>query len=57
MLPASATPSIAGVEYFVSVIAVVIIGFAGAIVSTVRFNALDADEIFPAASFAVTVKA
>ena len=56
MLPASATPSIAGVESFVSDVVVVIIGFAGAVVSTVRFNALDASEMFPAASVAVTVK-
>ena len=33
----------------------VIAGFAGVVVSTVRFNALDAAEIFPAASVAVTV--
>ena len=57
MLPASATPSIVGVALFVSVVVVVIIGLAGAVVSTVRFNALDASEIFPAASSAVTVKA
>ena len=56
MLPDSATPSIVGVESFVSDVVVVIIGLAGAIVSTVIFNALDAAEIFPAASVAVTVK-
>ena len=57
VLPASATPSIAGVGSLVKDVVVVIIGFAGAIVSTVRFNALDAAEIFPAVSVAVTVKA
>ena len=56
VLPSSATPSIVGVASFVSVVVVVIIGFAGAIVSTVMFSALDAAEIFPAASVAVTVK-
>ena len=55
VLPASAIPSIAGVESFVSAVVVVIIGLAGAVVSTVIFNALDAAEIFPAASVAVTV--
>ena len=57
VLPASAVPSIVGVASLVSVVVVVIIGLAGTIVSTVRFNALDAAEIFPAASVAVTVKA
>ena len=56
MLPASATPSIVGVESFVSAVVVEIIGLAGAVVSTVRFNALDASEMFPAASVAVTVR-
>ena len=57
VLPASATPSIAGVESFVSAVVVVIAGLAGAVVSTVRFNALDAAEMFPAASVALTVMA
>ena len=55
VLPASAIPSIVGVESFVSAVVVVIIGLAGAVVSTVIFNALDAAEMFPAASVAVTV--
>ena len=56
MLPASAIPSIVGVASFVSDVVVIIDGLPGAVVSTVRFNALDAAEIFPAASVAVTVK-
>ena len=56
MLPASAIPSIVGVASFVSDVVVVIDGLLGAVVSTVRFNALDAAEVFPAASVAVTVK-
>jgi hypothetical protein len=57
VLPASAIPSIVGVASFVSDVVVVIDGADGAVVSTVRFNALDAAEVFPAASVAVTVKA
>ena len=56
VLPASATPSIVGVESLVSDVVVVIDGWDGAVVSTVRFNALDTSEIFPASSVATTVK-
>ena len=56
MLPASAVPSIVGVASLVNDVVVVIAGCAGVVVSTVRFNALDAAEMFPAASVAVTVK-
>ena len=55
VLPASATPSIAGVESFVSVVVVVIDGCPGAVVSIVIDKASDS-EVFPAASSAVTVK-
>ena len=56
VLPASAVPSIVGVESSVSVVVVVIAGCAGAVVSTVMLRALDASEVFPAVSVAVTVK-
>ena len=36
---------------------VAITGCSGAVVSTVMLSALDADEVFPAATVAVTVKA
>ena len=57
VLPDSAVPIIIGVVLLVVVSVVVNVGAAGAVVSTVRFNALDAAEIFPIASVAVTVKA
>ena len=57
VLPASAVPIIIGVVSLVVVSAVVNVGAAGAVVSIVMLSALDAAEIFPAASFAVTVKA
>ena len=56
MLPASAVPSIVGVELFVSDVVVVIAGCAGAVASIVIDKASDAAEILPAASVAVTVK-
>ena len=56
VLPASAVPIIIGVVSLVVVSVVVNVGAVGAVVSTVRFNALDAAEVFPAASVAVTVK-
>ena len=56
VLSASAVPSIVGVASFVRAVVVIIAGCAGAVVSTVMFNALDAAEVFPAASVAVTVK-
>ena len=57
MLPASASPTISGVESFVVVFDVVIVGIFGAVASIVISKALDADEILPAASVAVTVRA
>ena len=57
VLPASAVPMMIGVVSLVVVSVVVNIGAAGAVVSTVMLNALDAEEVFPAASVAVTVKA
>ena len=41
---------------FVSVASVVIVGLSGAAVSIVISRALDADEILPAVSSAVTVR-
>ena len=55
VLPASAIPSISGVESLVSDMVDVIDGSLGAVVSTVMLSALDASEIFPAASVALTV--
>ena len=55
VLPASAVPMMIGVVSLVVVSVVVNVGAAGAVVSTVIFNALDAEEVFPAASVAVTV--
>ena len=57
VLPASAVPMMIGVVSLVVVSVVVNVGAAGGVVSTVRFKALDASEIFPAASVALTVKA
>ena len=57
VLPASAVPMIIGVVSLVVVSVVVNVGAAGAVVSTVMLSALDAEEVFPAASVAVTVKA
>ena len=56
VLPASAIPSIVGVESLVSVVVVVIDGLLGAAASTGIGKASDAAEVFPAASVAVTVK-
>ena len=56
MLPASAVPSITGVLSLVNSVSVVITGAAGAVVSIVNASAVDADEVFPAASVAVTVR-
>ena len=57
VLPASAVPSIVGVVSLVVVSVVVNVGVDGAVVSTVMLSALDAAEVFPAESVAVTVKA
>ena len=57
VLPASAVPMMIGVVSLVVVSVVVNVGAAGAVVSTVKLNALDAEEVFPAASVALTVKA
>ena len=57
VLPASAIPEITGVVSLVVVSAVVNVGAAGAVLSTVMLSALDAEEVFPASSVAVTVKA
>ena len=56
MLPASAVPAISGVGLFVNAVVVVITGASGAVVSIVNASAVEADEVFPAASVAVTVK-
>ena len=54
MLPASAVPCISGVLSFVNAVVVVITGASGAVVSIVNASAVEADEVFPAASVAVT---
>ena len=54
-LPASAVPSITGVELFVNSVDVVIDGVLGAVVSIVIANSLEAADSFPNASVAVTV--
>ena len=56
MLPASAIPSIVGVESLVNDVVVIIDGLPGAVASIVIDKALDAADIFPAASSDVTVK-
>ena len=56
VLPASATPSIAGVESFVSAVVVIIDGLPGAVASTVIDKASDAADTLFAASVAVTFK-
>ena len=56
MLPASAVPSIKGVLSLVNSVVVVIDGVLGAVVSIVNASAVDADEVFPASSVAVTVR-
>ena len=56
VLPASAVPIIIGVVSLAVVSVVVNVGAAGAVVSTVMLSALDAEEVFTAASVAVTVK-
>ena len=55
VVPASADITIVGVLSVVVAIFVAITGCSGAVVSTVMLSALDADEVFPAASVAVTV--
>ena len=55
MLPASAVPSIVGVVSFVAVVVVVMDGVLGAVVSIVNASDVEADEVFPAASVALTV--
>ena len=57
VLPASAVPIIIGVVSLVVVSVVVNVGADGAVVSTVMLSELDAAEVFPAVSVAVTVKA
>ena len=56
VLPASAVPSILGVVSLVAVVVVVINGALGAVVSIVNSSAVEADEVFPATSVAVTVR-
>ena len=56
LLPASAVPSITRFTLLVSDVVVVIVGFAGAAVSTFIVKASDAAEILPAASVALTIK-
>ena len=54
-LPASAIPSIVGVFILVINELVVITGASGAVVSIVKASSVEADDVFPAASVAVTV--
>ena len=56
VLPTSAVPAITGVLILVNAVSVVITGASGAVVSIVNASAVDADEVFPAASVAVDVK-
>ena len=56
VLPASAIPSIAGVESLISDVVVVIDGSLGVIVSTVNENTEDSEDVLPAPSLAVNVK-
>ena len=56
VLPASAVPSIVGVVRFVVMVAVVITGASGAVVSIIIGSPVDGTEVFPAASVAVTVR-
>ena len=55
VLPASAVPCITGVESFVKSVVVDIDGVLGAVVSIVNASDVEADEVFPAASVALTV--
>ena len=55
VLPASAVPCIKGVLSFVKSVVVVITGASDAVVSIVNASAVEADEVFPAASVALTV--
>ena len=55
VLPASAVPCITGVLSFVKSVVVVITGASGAAVSIVNASDVEADEVFPAASVALTV--
>ena len=54
VLPASAVPAISGVLLLVNVVVVVITRASGAVVSIVKSSAVEADEVFPAASVAIT---
>ena len=54
VLPASAVPTIVGVLMLVNNVSVVITGASGAVVSIVKSSAVEADEVFPAASVAIT---
>ena len=56
VLPASAVPSITGVLSLVNSVVVDITGASGAVVSIFNSSAVDADEVFPAVSVAVTVR-
>ena len=56
VVPGADVPAIVGVLLFVKSVVVVIKGAAGAVVSIVNASAVEADEVFPAASVAVTVK-
>ena len=56
VLPASAVPAISGVGSFVNAVVVVIAGASGSAVSIVNASAVEADEVFPAASVALTVR-
>ena len=55
VLPFSAVPEIAGLVLLVDADTVAITGATGATVSTVKVIAVDAGEIFPAASVALAV--
>ena len=55
LLPASAIPSIVGVESFVNEVEVVIKGLIGAVESIENYNSVELSEIFPALSVAVAV--
>ena len=55
VLPASAVPSIVGVFMLVTNESVVITGASGAVVSIVKASSVEADDVFPAASVALTV--
>ena len=58
VLPASAVPSIVGVLSFVNAVVVVITGAAGGVISNTMESGIrsDGEDIFPAASLALTVR-